>query len=203
MTQVYNMPTICLKWHPHANLTTHLLYYAHVNGYVGVCDAHTMRKRLVVEEEDEISCIDFNVTGECLATVGRDAYLRIYDTSLSGGNGRVEHRMVKTYGGASAHERSASTSPRLDGTSGVYQSANSSTATSIYHTNRLQCVKWCGRSRDVLLTGGWDRTVKIWDRRTSSGIVSTLHGPFVCGSDAIDTKVILKNRFFFCWVYGE
>ncbi len=184
MSQVYNMPAICLKWYPYANFNLNILYFAHVNGYVGIMDKSTLKKRLVIEQEDEISCIDFNAnTGDCLATVGRDAYVRIYDTSLKGG---VEHRLVRTYGGTSAHERSASASPRS--ADGPYQAQNSS-VTSIYHTNRLQCVKWSNRSSDLLLTGGWDRTVKIWDRRTNSGVVSTIHGPFVCGSDAIDVNV--------------
>ena len=55
-------------------------------------------------------------------------------------------------------------------------------------------------SADLLLTGGWDRTVKVWDRRLQNGIVNTIHGPFICGSDAIDINVTfpkLNLDFFY------
>lgn len=39
---------------------------------------------------------------------------------------------------------------------------------------------------NLLISGGWDKTIKIWDVR-SGEIVRNICGPFVCG-DAIDVN---------------
>ena len=39
---------------------------------------------------------------------------------------------------------------------------------------------------NLLISGGWDKTIKIWDVRTGE-IVRNIVGPFVCG-DSIDVN---------------
>ncbi len=56
------------------------------------------------------------------------------------------------------------------------------------HACRIFSLKFHLDEADIFFTGGWDRTVKIWDRRVSGGIVNTIYGPLVCG-DGIDLKV--------------
>lgn len=173
MSATHNMPIICMKWHPDSNSTSNLLYYAHVNGYIGVLERETMKKQIVIEEKDEIACIDFNIDGTCMASVGKDFTLRLYDSNLSA---NTYSQIIKSYGN---HNLDIHSQQLLEQTS----------ATSLYHTSRLQCVKFSNMSKDVLFSGGWDRTVKIWDKRTQHGLVNTINGPFICGSDAIDICV--------------
>ncbi len=176
---MYNQPTICLKWYPYSNYSQNLLYFAHVNGFIGIIDKTSLKRKLLIEEPDEIACIDFSSDSSCLASVGKDAKIRLYDTNLNNTN-TASHRLLITYGGSNNDNYSSQ--------SGLNNSNNSS-SNNTFHTNRLQCVKFSNKTNDILLSGGWDRTVKIWDRRVANGVVYTIHGPFICGSDAIDINV--------------
>ena len=168
----YNMPIISMKWFPYNNYSTNLLFYAHVNGYVGVLDRLSMKKIMTIEETDEIASMDFNIDGSYLAMVGKDYTIKLYDTHL---NRSSFNKMVKSYG---CHNK-------CHNTTGNHAQ--------ILHTNRLQSVKFSNMSNDVLFTGGWDRTVKVWDKRTSNGLVNTIHGPFICGGDGIDVCVSINK----------
>lgn len=174
LSVTHNMPIICMKWHPN-NHNSNLLFYAHVNGYIGILERETMKKAVVIEETDEIACIDFNIDGSCLASVGKDFCIRLYDSNLISPS---YNKMIKSYG---QHNMDIYNQELIEQSPG----------TSLYHTSRLQAVKFSNMSNEVLFTGGWDRTVKIWDKRTQHGLVNTINGPFICGSDAIDVCVSL------------
>ncbi len=169
-TSTYNMPVISVKWFPYSNFANNILFYAHVNGYIGVLNQVTMKKQLIIEEDNEISSMDFNVDGSYLAVVGRDWCVRMYDTNLSRSS---FNKMTLKYGCHGTCHNSGNT--------GI-----------VMHTNRLQSVKFSNVSNDIFFTGGWDRSVKIWDKRTVHGLVNTVHGPFICGGDGIDVCVSKK-----------
>ena len=49
-------------------------------------------------------------------------------------------------------------------------------------------LRYLASTADVLVSGGWDNTLRVWDARVADGrSVSTLHGPQVCG-DAVDVE---------------
>lgn len=52
------------------------------------------------------------------------------------------------------------------------------------HANRIFSVIWAPFDENVLLSGGWDNTVQIWDRRQKHA-VRRIFGPHICG-DALD-----------------
>ena len=52
------------------------------------------------------------------------------------------------------------------------------------HTNRVFCTKWLNDDTNVVITGGWDRIMKIYDTRVGRPVAQIL-GPSVSG-DAID-----------------
>eukprot|EP00939_MAST-03C_sp_MAST-3C-sp1_P003465 g3465.t1 len=52
------------------------------------------------------------------------------------------------------------------------------------HSNRVFSLKFKPKSQDILVSGGWDNTVQIWDLRTGSSVRS-FYGPHICG-DAVD-----------------
>ncbi|KNC48228.1 uncharacterized protein AMSG_04458 [Thecamonas trahens ATCC 50062] len=52
------------------------------------------------------------------------------------------------------------------------------------HSNRVFSLKFKADDPDIVLSGGWDNTVQIWDARVGS-VVRSIYGPHVCG-DAID-----------------
>ena len=112
-----------------------------------------------------LSCCSFNAY--------KDFTIRLYDSNISSPTNNTN---VKSYG---MHNLDIHNQELIQ----------QSPSTNLYHTSRLQCVKFSNMSNDVLFTGGWDRTVKIWDKRTQHGLVNTMNGPFICGSDAIDVCV--------------
>jgi hypothetical protein len=54
------------------------------------------------------------------------------------------------------------------------------------HTNRVFCTKWCDTDPFVLLSGGWDRCVHVWDTRSGRS-ERVMFGPEICG-DALDVR---------------
>ncbi|CAF0838605.1 unnamed protein product [Brachionus calyciflorus] len=181
---VYNMPIITMKWHPYSNYSCNFLYYAHVNGYIGVCEKETLKKSILIQEKDEISCIDFNLDGSVLSSVGKDYTIKLYDSNLNGSENM--NRIVKEYG--TGIDSSSDKNSFFSSISNAFSSILSSNNQSTSHTNRIQCVKFSNTSNDLFFTGGWDRSVKAWDKRSKKGFVNSFQGPFICGSDAIDVN---------------
>jgi len=63
------------------------------------------------------------------------------------------------------------------------------------HSNRIFCVKYYNADPNILISGGWDDTVQIWDMREGCAVRS-IFGPHICG-DALDIKdgVILTGSW--------
>jgi COMPASS component SWD3 len=52
------------------------------------------------------------------------------------------------------------------------------------HSNRVFSIKFNPDDENILLSGGWDNTVQIWDIRAGASVRS-IFGPHICG-DAMD-----------------
>lgn len=50
--------------------------------------------------------------------------------------------------------------------------------------NRLFSVKFSKTDPNMIIAGGWDKTIKIYDLRTKA-MVNSISGPFLCG-DSLD-----------------
>ena len=55
------------------------------------------------------------------------------------------------------------------------------------HSNRVFSVKFHPEDPNVLLSGGWDNTIQIWDLRTGFSERS-IYGPHLAG-DSLDIQV--------------
>eukprot|EP00002_Diphylleia_rotans_P003680 TRINITY_DN12561_c0_g1_i5.p1 TRINITY_DN12561_c0_g1~~TRINITY_DN12561_c0_g1_i5.p1 ORF type:complete len:242 (-),score=34.29 TRINITY_DN12561_c0_g1_i5:90-815(-) len=54
------------------------------------------------------------------------------------------------------------------------------------HANRIFSLKYHPRGDNMILSGGWDDTLQIWDVRVGQAVRS-IYGPHICG-DAIDME---------------
>lgn len=52
------------------------------------------------------------------------------------------------------------------------------------HTNRVFGIKWNSLDTHVILSGGWDKTIQVWDLRVGKSVRS-IFGPYLCG-DSLD-----------------
>ncbi|CAG9317321.1 unnamed protein product [Blepharisma stoltei] len=63
------------------------------------------------------------------------------------------------------------------------------------HSNRIFSVKFYSQDPNILISGGWDNTIQVWDIREGCA-VRAIFGPHVCG-DTLDIKdgVILAGSW--------
>jgi WD40 repeat protein len=108
------------------------------------------------DEQNEVNALDYNDEGTQFVTGGRDGKIRVYDEATK--------EQVCCLEGGVMGDRSA-------------QAAG--------HSNRVFSVKFT-HDENVLLSGGWDNTVHVWDIRAGAS-VRCLYGPHICG-DALDLK---------------
>jgi len=59
-------------------------------------------------------------------------------------------------------------------------------STTTGHSNRVYSISWVPGHPDLLVSGGWDRTLQVWDLRLERSVRS-FFGPYVCG-DAVDMR---------------
>lgn len=52
------------------------------------------------------------------------------------------------------------------------------------HSLRIFSAKFCQEEENLLISGGWDKNIKIWDVR-SGDVIRNICGPYICG-DSID-----------------
>lgn len=59
------------------------------------------------------------------------------------------------------------------------------------HISRIQSITFA--DDNILLSGGWDRLVNIWDLRGKSRPIGTIAGPYLCGDG-----LTVRNNFVIC-----
>jgi len=113
------------------------------------------------DPENQIYAVDYNEEGSKFVTCGKDTAVRVYDEA-------TKTELVKMQGGMGYSSR---TSPG--------------------HSNRIFSCKVLRDDENIVVTGGWDNTVQIWDIR--SGVsVRSIFGPHICGDalDVVGNKIV-------------
>ncbi|XP_065071468.1 uncharacterized protein LOC135696115 [Rhopilema esculentum] len=153
------LPVMSVKFYP--TTTKNLLLAAGADGSISVWDTEKLVHNESIDEPgNQIGAMDFSNDGTYFATAGKDKSVRLYDSETL--------QLKKNYFGVDV----------LEMESDEISSSESG------HSRKILALKFHPDDRDVILTAGWDHTVKIWDIRTD-GVVRTVRGPFVCG-DGLD-----------------
>ncbi|GMH82792.1 hypothetical protein TrST_g4742 [Triparma strigata] len=108
------------------------------------------------EEDNQIFALDFRPDATQFATAGKDTAIRIYDE-------QTKQQVVKM-------ERGLGFGP----------------SAAPGHSNRVFAVKFHHNDPNVLISGGWDNTIQVWDCRAGKAQRS-IFGPHLCG-EAIDLQ---------------
>ncbi|XP_062992111.1 uncharacterized protein LOC134404987 [Elgaria multicarinata webbii] len=138
-----------------------LLLAAGADGVISVYDSLSCSLvASLTEEENEINAMDFCRDGSAFATAGKDRHIRLYDSHTN----QLFHIMRAP-----------------DFMAGDEFTPHSG------HSRRIFALCFHPTELHLFLTGGWDNSVKVWDKRLPKGAQSVISGPHVCGP-GIDVK---------------
>ncbi|XP_059495374.1 uncharacterized protein LOC125446485 isoform X2 [Stegostoma tigrinum] len=156
---VSRQATTCLCFHPKD--PSHLITVG-AEGIVAVYDTKTGKcKSTITEENTYLYTVDISADGSTYATAGSNRGIKIYDTRTNQVINILEPADYVTSG--------KELNP-IDG-----------------HTRRIFAVRFHPEERHIFVSGGWDDSIKIWDKRMASEARKVLTGPHICGP-AIDIK---------------
>lgn len=66
------------------------------------------------------------------------------------------------------------------------------------HSNRVYAVKFKPNDPNILLSGGWDNTIQIWDVRTGQSVRS-IYGPHICGELLMFSLFLSLSSLTLCY----
>lgn len=154
------LPTTAIRFRPSSEntKTKNVLIAANAAGAVQHWHMTSGKCLHSIEEENnnQVYALDYNLEGSKFVTAGKDTALRLYDEATK--------TLVTTMKG------------------GFGFSSRSSPG----HSNRIFSVKIIPTDDNIIISGGWDNTVQIWDARLGYAVRS-IFGPHLCG-DALDIQ---------------
>ena len=151
------MPMTQIKWRPLACQATTKNVIISVNANGKLQHWHTTSGKLlntIYDPLNQLLTVDYNNDGTQFVAGGNDCIVRVYDEKLLKQKRQLS---VNLEGGGS-------------GSPG--------------HSNRVFCVKFDPENSNIVVSGGWDNNIMMWDLRQPNPIRS-IYGPYICG-DSID-----------------
>ena len=156
--------------------------------------------------DQQIFACDYRQDGQVFATGGKDKRVRLYEESRSSSSSSTGSSGI----GSSAtlsNSRGSSSSPSgaapiatfgggffagtsIETLSNHSSSDNSDIGSGGSHSNRIFAICFHPLEKDIILSGGWDKTIQIWDARISGnghGAVRSMFGAHLCG-DALQVS---------------
>ncbi|XP_054846305.1 uncharacterized WD repeat-containing protein all2124-like [Eublepharis macularius] len=142
-------------------LKPELLLAAGADGTITIYDLPSQYPVVsLTEKENEINALDVSRDGSAFATAGKDRHIRLYDSHTN----QLFHVME-----APDFMAGDEFTPRSG------------------HSRRIFALRFHPTELHLFLTGGWDNSVKVWDKRVHKGAQGMLSGPHICGP-GIDVK---------------
>ncbi|OCT81553.1 uncharacterized WD repeat-containing protein alr3466 [Xenopus laevis] len=147
-----------LSYHPKSQ---NLLVAAGADGIISVYDIQSQLNVFsLTEQGNEINTMDFSMDGSLYGTAGKDRNIRLYDSH---------------------------TNQVLDTVEALDSLNDDDVSLTRAHTRRIFALRFHPEEHHTFVTGGWDNSVKVWDKRITKEARSVIHGPHICGP-GIDIK---------------
>ncbi|XP_056419711.1 uncharacterized protein LOC130361129 [Hyla sarda] len=141
-----------LNYHP---INANILVGAGADGLISFYDIKSELNVLsLTEQENEIHALDFSMDGWVFATAGKDRHIRLYDSQT---NEILNVLMAPDF----------LIDDELTLTSG--------------HSRRIFALRFHPSEHHIFVTGGWDDSIKVWDKRMKKEARSMISGPHICG----------------------
>ncbi|KAM9315665.1 GATOR2 complex protein WDR24-like [Gastrophryne carolinensis] len=141
-----------LRYHPK---NSNVLVAAGADGLISFYDVKSeINVHSLKEPENEIHALDYNKDGSVFATAGKDRNIRLYDSHTN----EIVNTMVAP-----------------DFLNGDDLSLTSG------HTRRIFALRFHPSEYHIFLTGGWDDSIKVWDKRMAKEARKVINGPHICG----------------------
>lgn len=156
-----SMPTTNIKFRPKGDVNRTKNVFLSTNAAGLVQHWHLASGKCLhsaTEVENEIYALDYNPQGTSYCTAGKDRILRVYD-----------------------EETKSLTTSLQGGFTGYYD-----LKAPAGHSNRIFATKFVPDDSNLIISGGWDNTMQIWDIRANS-VIRSIYGPHI-GGDALDMK---------------
>ncbi|XP_058793004.1 WD repeat-containing protein 38-like [Phymastichus coffea] len=157
-----SFPVTSCCFHP---INRNIIYASSACGSIFLCKMNTVEfYNFSTELDNEINAVDVNISGEYVITGGKDAGLRVYDSETG--------KLIKNY--------------TKDKINLIAEDATK------FHHMRIFAVKCHRIDSNIVVTGGWDAIVKVWDLRVGGGSIKAINGPYICGNaiDLRDTNIL-------------
>ncbi|XP_068136081.1 uncharacterized WD repeat-containing protein alr2800-like [Hyperolius riggenbachi] len=141
-----------ISYHPE---NSNILVAAGADGLISFYDIRAEINVLsLTEPENEIHALDYSMDGSVFATAGKDRHIRLYDSHTNEVLNilRAPDFLIDD---------------ELSLTSG--------------HTRRIFALRFHPSENHIFLTGGWDDSIKIWDKRMAKEARRMINGPHICG----------------------
>ncbi|KAJ8673544.1 hypothetical protein QAD02_004806 [Eretmocerus hayati] len=152
-----SLPVTYCCFHP---INKEILYASSSCGSLFMCRLDEIQFwKFAYELDNEINTIDVNASGEHVISGGKDATLRIYDSETA--------KLIKQY--------------RKDKMDLITEDSEK------FHHARIFAAKFHKTNSRIIVSGGWDDSIKIWDTRVADGSIRNIVGPHICG-DAVDLQ---------------
>mmetsp|Transcript_11368 Transcript_11368/g.15654 ORF Transcript_11368/g.15654 Transcript_11368/m.15654 type:complete len:345 (+) Transcript_11368:34-1068(+) len=151
------LPTTAIRFRPVTVTTRTKNVFIASNAAGAVQHWHMTSGKCLHSLEDEgnqVYAMDYNSEGSKFVTAGKDTAIRVYDEATKS--------LLLTMKGGSGY--SIKSAPG--------------------HSNRIFSCKVLADEENLILSGGWDNTVQLWDIRIGYAVRS-IFGPHICG-DSLD-----------------
>ncbi|XP_059818838.1 uncharacterized protein LOC132390246 [Hypanus sabinus] len=132
------------------------LFAVGADGTVGVYNTQTgVCVSSFTEEGNQLYAVDISADGLTFATAGRNRAIRVYD---------ARHNQLINILEPADYVSSGKELRPADG-----------------HSRRVYALRFHPQERHIFVSGGWDDSIKVWDKRLPSEARKVINGPHICG----------------------